>query len=182
MKLTPILQRGEIGLASFGNLAMVARFFFKWMNDPAVYRFLGDREQTSYSMEDAKNHIKAIEKESLLIVAKEKNVWVPIGYVRLNPRPRHKIANFTIAIGEERFRGKGYGKTATALTLAYAFGKLQLFAVHLVVSKNNQNAIAVYEKTGFRVCGIRHGARLEDGERYDEILMECTRNMYYDRR
>ncbi|MFA4890306.1 MAG: GNAT family protein [Candidatus Paceibacterota bacterium] len=178
--ITPILHKEQTGLAKFCD--DVTQLFLRWMNNPAVYRFLGDREITFYSIRDAQNHVMAIEKESLLIVAKEEDVWIPIGYICLNLRPRHKIANFTIVIGEEKFRDKGHGKTATSLTLTYAFKQLGLFAVHLVVSKNNQNAIAVYEKTGFKVCGIRHGARMEDGERTDEILMECTQDMYYNRR
>lgn len=175
-----ILLQGITGLAKFTEDAY--KYFFRWMNDPEVSRFLGDREPAPYSIEDARNHVKVLEKDSLLIVVKQNLIWVPVGYIRLVLRPRHKIANFVIAIGEQEFRGQGHGKVATVLTIKYAIENLDLFSVHLVVSVNNIAAVKTYEKVGFRACGLRHGARLEDGRRIDEIVMEYTRDMYYNRR
>lgn len=178
--ISPILKEEKIGLANF--IASTHKLFFKWLNDPEFCRFLGDSNFSSYSQKEAKKHVKSIKNGSLLIVIKKKGVWLPIGYIRLNLRPRHLIANLTIAIGEKNLRGKGYGKKAMALTLRYAFEKLNLFAVYLVVSKNNEPAIAVYKKIGFKKCGVRHGARMEEGRRFDEIMMEYNKNMYYKKK
>lgn len=173
---------GSTALSSFHLQRNPVHFFFKWFNDPEIYRFLGDRELISYTMTNAENHIKAIQTDSLLVVAKKENAWIPIGYVRLVMRPRHKVANFTIAIGDKNFWGVGHGKRATLLTLRYGFEKLNLYAIHLVVSVSNERAVRLYESTGFSRCGLRHNARQEEGKRVDEILMEYTKEMYYDRR
>ena len=123
-----------------------------------------------------------MQKDSFLVVAEKENFWIPVGYSRLILRPRHKIANFIVMIGDKNFRGYGHRKRATLLTLNYGFKKLGLYAIHLVVSANNKRAVHLYESVGFKHCGRRHNARLEENKRVDEILMEFTQEMYYNSR
>lgn len=177
-EISVVLTMENTGLALFqGDLA---QFFLEWMNDPEVCRYLGDRESAPYTLTDAESHIKALQKDSLLVVVQKGDVWIPVGYVRLIMRPRHKVAGFVIAIGDKNFRGGGHGKKATLLTLRYGFERLNLYAIHLVVSASSERAVSLYEYVGFKRCGLRHCARQEEGKRADEILMEYTHEMYYN--
>lgn len=88
----------------------------------------------------------------------------------------HRHAWLSIAIGEARNRGRGYGADALALILRFAFDELNLHRVQLSVFSYNQPAIALYEKLGF----IREGAYREhlrrDGAWYDMYLYGMLRH------
>jgi len=85
----------------------------------------------------------------------------PIGTTALDGiAHRHGTAEFSIGIGDESFRGKGYGTEATRLMLDYAFGVLGLSNVMLIVYDYNRAGRRAYAKAGFREFGRRHGSRL----------------------
>ncbi|HSH03060.1 MAG TPA: GNAT family protein [Anaerolineae bacterium] len=95
-----------------------------------------------------------------------------IGEAVLNEIDRvNRVANYRIAIYEERFFGQGYGTEATRLMLQYAFEFLNLHRVELEVYAFNARAAHVYEKVGFRREGVRREVLLWDGEYYDAIVM-----------
>jgi len=117
------------------------------------------------------------------VVADERNVSFVI-YDRATARPigttaldsidhRYGTAEFSIGIGDEAFRGKGYGTEATRLVLDYAFTVLGLSNVMLVVYEYNGAGRRAYEKAGFREFGRRHGSRRMGGRLWDTIYMEC---------
>lgn len=60
----------------------------------------------------------------------------------------HRKAEFAIMI-DPKHQGKGYAIPATNLAMDYAFRKLNLNKLYLIVDKENEKAIHVYEKTGF---------------------------------
>jgi RimJ/RimL family protein N-acetyltransferase len=73
-----------------------------------------------------------------------------IGYLRIqNINTVHRSADIGIRIGEERHRGKGYGKEALAIGLHYCWNHLNLERVGLVVFRNNIRAINAYKAVGF---------------------------------
>ena len=81
-------------------------------------------------------------------------------------------AEMTLAIGENRYRGKGYGREATLLILDHAFTKLNLHSVMLRVISYNEPAIKCYASCGFRHAGRRREARLDGGKLYDVLFMD----------
>jgi RimJ/RimL family protein N-acetyltransferase len=84
-----------------------------------------------------------------------------------------RTAEFSIMIGDKRFRGSGYGTEVTRLLLAYAFDVLGLHNVWLQVSSNNPEAIRAYEKAGFRRIGIRRESVRIGRLLIDDVYMDA---------
>ena len=85
----------------------------------------------------------------------------------------HGRATFGITIGRKEYWGKGYGTEATRLVLDYGFRFLNLYNISLSTFSFNTRAIRAYEKAGFKEIGRRRGAHLLNGQRYDEVYMDC---------
>ena len=88
----------------------------------------------------------------------------------------HGTAELGIAIGDKTVWGKGYGREAVRLLIEYGFRYLNLYNVSLCVHSFNERAYRAYLAAGFREVGRLHGAVHFNGQRYDRILMEVTRN------
>lgn len=82
----------------------------------------------------------------------------------------HRTTFVSIGIGEEGYRGRGYGREAMELGLAFAFNELNLHRVCLTVFSYNEPAIALYERLGFMREGIYREHLERDGRRYDMYL------------
>ncbi|GAB4546439.1 MAG: GNAT family protein [Anaerolineae bacterium] len=80
-----------------------------------------------------------------------------------------------IGIGEEEYRGRGYGSEAMNLALNYAFNELNLHRVELIVMAYNTRAIASYEKLGFVREGVKREAVQRFGVRYDVLCYAILR-------
>lgn len=84
----------------------------------------------------------------------------------------HRRAEFQIIIAPTH-QGKGYATVATRLAMDYAFTVLNLYKLYLIVDCDNQRAIRVYEKLGFREEGrLRHEFFV--GGDYRDVLRMAT--------
>lgn len=80
-----------------------------------------------------------------------------------------------IGIGEKAYWGKGYGREAMNLLLAYLFDVLRFQRVELDTWSGNERALRAYRACGFQIEGrLRRGALIE-GTYYDTILMGLLR-------
>jgi RimJ/RimL family protein N-acetyltransferase len=71
----------------------------------------------------------------------------PIGIVGLsNINTNNKNADLFIAIGEDEYRGKGFGEKAMEWILNFAFDELKLNKVNLGVFEENEPAVNLYKK------------------------------------
>jgi len=86
-----------------------------------------------------------------------------------------RTANFGITIGAKELQGRGAGKEATALLIAYAFDTLNLERVWLEVPAFNERAIRLYEGIGFSHEGKLRGHAFCDGQRHDVLVMGLLR-------
>ena len=91
---------------------------------------------------------------------------------------RAGTAEFTIAIGNKAYWGRGYGTDATRVLMRYAFQQLNLHRITLYVHAFNQRAIRAYEKCGFRHEGRLRQAHFMDGEYGDELVMGLLREEF----
>jgi RimJ/RimL family protein N-acetyltransferase len=99
-----------------------------------------------------------------------------VGYVQiLNINGVHRSADLGIRIGTEKNRGRGFGKDALNLALAYCWKNLNLNRVQLIVFKHNERAIRAYQAIGFRREGLLRKAAFIDGECIDLIVMASLR-------
>ena len=100
-----------------------------------------------------------------------------IGYVELDGILwTHRVSSVSIAIGETKHQGKGYGYEAMQLALQFAFDELNLHRVQLTVFSYNEHAIALYEKLGFQREGVHREHLQRDGKRYDMYLYGLLRS------
>jgi RimJ/RimL family protein N-acetyltransferase len=83
----------------------------------------------------------------------------------------HRKAEFAIFIGDKQERGKGFSKDATLKTLKFGFYKIGLQRIYLSVQENNETAINLYEKLGFKKEGFLRNSAFKNGAFYNEIIM-----------
>ena len=86
------------------------------------------------------------------------------------------MSGVSIAIGEAKCRGKGYGYEVMQLVLRFAFDELNLHRIQLTVFSYNERAIALYEKLGFHREGVYREHLQRDGRRYDMYLYGLLRS------
>lgn len=86
--------------------------------------------------------------------------------------------NFYAMIGEKNNHGQGAGKYDIALLLRHGFFNLNLQRIQLAVLANNEAAIALYTKVGFKKERIKRQAIYKNGEYIDEVLMGLLRHEY----
>ena len=104
-----------------------------------------------------------------------------IGYVELDGILwTHRVSGVSIAIGEAKYRGQGYGYEVMQLVLRFAFDELNLHRVQLTVFSYNERAIALYEKLGFQREGVYREYLQRDGKRYDMYLYGLLRSEWED--
>lgn len=86
------------------------------------------------------------------------------------------VATIYIGIGDNTFRGKGFGKESLALTIDFGFQELNLHRIQLSVLAYNEPAIKLYESLGFKKEGIYREFVHRDGTRYDMYLYGILRS------
>ncbi|MEC1179612.1 spermidine N1-acetyltransferase [Metasolibacillus meyeri] len=64
----------------------------------------------------------------------------------------HRNAEFQIII-DPNCQGNGYAYSVTLLAMHYAFNILNLHKLYLIVDKQNEKAIHIYQKAGFQIEG-----------------------------
>ena len=100
----------------------------------------------------------------------------PIGTVSLmDIRRPHNRAELGIAIGDQRYWGRGYGREAMRLMCDYGFTFLELHVIYLWYVSYNERGRRSYEAVGFRESGRIPEARILNGARYDDVLMSYKR-------
>ncbi|MFW9924887.1 MAG: GNAT family N-acetyltransferase [Candidatus Thorarchaeota archaeon] len=96
-----------------------------------------------------------------------------LGYCSLkNVRNINRSATVTIAIFDERNRGKGFGTDAMKVLLLVGFGYLNFHRIGLNVFETNSQAIKVYEKVGFKKVGLQRETDFIDGKYVNDVIMD----------
>jgi len=145
-----------------------------WFNDfPTVRTFGGVPRPRTMEQQTAWYERMATDQEPVFTIYKIAS-WHPIGITSwVDVDYRNRTAEYSIRIGEQQHRGKGYGTETTQLMLNYAFTVLGLHSVMLKVYEYNSAGFHAYKKAGFREIGQRRQCQLMDGRLWDEIYMEC---------
>lgn len=126
----------------------------KWLNNPLVSVYVGDEPNKKTSLKKESDWFDSYNKN------KQKKFFTiytnktPIGFMGLsNISVINRNADIFIAIGEDEYRGKGFGKLSLEWLINYAFKKLKLHKINLGVIDANVPAINLYKKIGFSVEG-----------------------------
>lgn len=104
----------------------------------------------------------------------------PIGTVGLsNIDFKNQKAEFgRLLIGPPEYRGKGYGKQATLLTLSLGFAELNLNKIYLHVFADNKHAVSLYSSCGFIEEGVFREEHFSRGAWRDVARMSVLRREY----
>jgi RimJ/RimL family protein N-acetyltransferase len=145
----------------------------EWHNDAGLYASLGghfryvSREAES---EWFRRRLEARDEVNLAICLSDPPAHVGNAYLRdFDWVARH--AELHIFIGEPGHRGKGYGFSAMQLLMRHAFCDLGLRRLHLRVLEDNESAIHLYNKCGFRAEGMLRSHAFKDGHWRNLVIM-----------
>ena len=152
-----------------------------WRNNREITSSLGgnyyyvsserEKKWIENSIYNDKNNIR------LAICLKEKNNY--IGNVNLNNIDWiNRNAEFSIFIGEKNEWGKGYAQEATKLMLNFGFRQRNLNRIYLTVLENNNPAISLYNKIGFKKEGVFREMLFKDNKYYNLIIMSILKNEF----
>lgn len=160
-----------------------AEKYVKWMCDKKVSDGIHSTAKIQ-NVESEKNWImKELEsgRYTFAVVLKENDELIGNASI-MNLNQRDRTATLGIFIGEEDFRGKGYGQEVLNLLLDYGFNILNLHNIDLGVFSFNEGAINCYKKVGFKEYGRRREVYYLNGKYHDEILMEILEDEYRSRK
>jgi len=113
----------------------------------------------------------------LAIVDKASNAFIGLTHLEDIKRP-HSRAEFGISIQNPDNLSKGYGTDATQIMLWIAFNILGLHSVYLDTMENNDRAIHVYEKIGFKRVGLLRETEFSDGAYIGLLLMDILKDEF----
>ena len=178
MKYFKKVKGGRIYLSPLN--ANDVELYVKWLNDPEVavtlgaYGFVCDLMTEKKYIEERKTDGSGVD---FAIVLNENDRL--IGNISLMDIDHNcRSALMGMFIGEEDYRGKGYGSEAIRLLLGYGFDTLNLHNVMLNVYACNTRGIACYAKSGFKEFGRRREAVFLRGKYYDVICMDILEYEY----
>jgi [ribosomal protein S5]-alanine N-acetyltransferase len=149
---------------------------FCWANDVVAARLDGAFRPTN--LRDIVRLCEAAGQDTsrLMLAIRRRGDPKIIGYLHIhNISTVHRSADIGIRIGEEKHRGKGYGKEALAIALDYCWRHLNLERIGLIVFRHNARAIRAYKAVGFKKEGLQRKLLFIDGKRVDVVLMAAFR-------
>lgn len=112
-----------------------------------------------------------------IVEGKDENII--LGIVSLtNINFINQSAVFHIMIGHTDNRGKGIGYFATTEILNHAFNNMNLNRIELTVLENNEHALKLYKKVGFKQEGIKRQSVYKNGKFVDMIIMAILKGEF----
>jgi len=144
----------------------------EWFNDTETSIGLGEYSCV-YSHVTARGMLENFSKKAYHFSIIDINNDSLVGFCWLNDVNQvDGAAELAILIGDNEYRGKGYGTEAIKLLLDYSFNVINLNNVMLSVYSHNERAIECYKKCGFKMMGIRRKSHRMGSKFYDEIYMD----------
>lgn len=154
--------------------------FTKWMNDFEVTDYIGRTDQITTLIgekEWLENSAKNTDNRDFDIVELNSNKL--IGTICLGQFSWvNRSSVLGIFIGDEDFRGNGYGTEAINLLLEYGFKYLNLHSIKLDLLAINERAHKCYLKCGFKDTGCSRDAIFLNGKYYDELHMDILESEF----
>ena len=158
--------------------------YVSWLNDPKLNRHLGPITGALFTREKGEEWYERMKEQNdkrIFSLHPKDGEGEPIGYCGLYKIDhRHERATIQVIIGEEDYRGRGFGTEITRLLLDYSFSLLSLESISLSFMETNSKARRVPKKLGFREAGRLRNYWKVDGKHYDRILMDITREEFYE--
>lgn len=133
-------------------------YLYEWENDisvwPVTSTYIPFNRTALNAYARSVQDVFAEKQYRFVIVLKE--TGKAIGFVDLfDFEPVHGRAGVGILIAGEENRGKGYGKNALELIIAYAKEILMIRMLFANIGADNSGSIKVFESCGFQKCGTK---------------------------
>jgi ribosomal-protein-alanine N-acetyltransferase len=127
--------------------------YLSWMNDPEVFLYL--ESGGNYSMNELQEYVKnSVQKKILFWAITIKYNGKHIGNIKIDPvSQRHGTGEYGIMLGDRDEWRKGYATEASIGLINYCFDVLGIRKINLGVVKDNESAVQLYEKLGFKTEG-----------------------------
>jgi RimJ/RimL family protein N-acetyltransferase len=154
--------------------------YLDWLNDPEVTQYLetGVFPTTAQDLEKFYAGVTGSSSEVMFAVVDQESDQ-HIGNVKLGPiNWVHHRSMFGILIGDKEFWGKGVGEETTRLMVEYAFRRLNLHRVGLVVYEEHKSAVRCYQRVGFKIEGRLREQMFQDGQYKHHLWMGLLRSEY----
>lgn len=154
--------------------------YLGWLNDAEVTRYLetGAFPSTMQDLEKFYDAVRGCRSEVIFAVA-DRKTHRHLGNVKLGPiQWVHGTAMFGIMIGDKSAWGTGIGQEVTRLIVEYAFNRLDLRRIGLVVFEEHRSAVCCYEKVGFKIEGCLREQMYQDGQYKNHLYMGLLRSEY----
>lgn len=151
---------------------------YEYRNDCEVTQYLGGFS-SGYSEKDLQEWIEfhRNRNDEIIWAIAEMDGDVCIGHVGFyNIDHRIRSAEIAIMIGEKSFWNKGIGKRVVSTVVEYGFKQLNLHRMYLSSLKNNERAINLYKKLGFKCEGTIRDGQYRDGQYMDIVMMGILEN------
>lgn len=148
-----------------------------WVTDPQITRFLSGpyvKPQTWEQTEEIlRNMLQGGSGANFVIAEKESLAY--LGQCNLMmPDTLARKAELAIVLSPQHI-GRGYGREALSLLVAFGFNEMNLNRIYLKVHEDNARAIRIYEDAGFRMEGrLREDAYVR-GHYIDTLVMGLLR-------
>lgn len=154
--------------------------YTEWMNDFNVTDYIGRTDQIitlTGEKEWLENSAKNTDNRDFDIVELNSNKL--IGTICLGQFSWvNRSSVLGIFIGDEDFRGNGYGTEAINLLLEYGFKYLNLHSIKLDLLAINERAHKCYLKCGFKDTGCSRDAIFLNGKYYDKLHMDILESEF----
>jgi len=153
-----------------------AKYFAYWFNQPEVMFKCGFEKPTDE--EEVKRYINVYHRAEdtlwFTITDPDGNVIGETGLLRMFPA--WHCTDLSIIIPDPKMRHKGYGTEAIRIMLDMAFDRYEMNRVAIGVVGANTEALAFYNRIGFRQEGIMEQGYYYDGEYSDFVMMRLLRS------
>ena len=153
-----------------------AKYFAYWFNQPEVMFKCGFEKPTDE--EEVKRYINVYHRSEdsvwFTITDPDGNVIGETGLLRMFPA--WHCTDLSIIIPDPKMRHKGYGTEAIRIMLDMAFDRYEMNRVAIGVVGANTEALAFYNRIGFRQEGIMEQGYYYDGEYSNFVMMRLLRS------
>ena len=150
----------------------------KWINDPKVHKYLHYEIPLGWSKTENwfDKTLKDDTRRDFII---ESDEGKPIGVTGLiGITLIHRTAEYYLAIGEEKYRGRGLGTYTLRLLAEWAFNTLDLHKIWGTARIQNKASIAMMKKVGFKTEATLREEKYISNRRENLMRMGLLRREY----
>ncbi|HLR21438.1 MAG TPA: GNAT family N-acetyltransferase, partial [Tissierellaceae bacterium] len=108
---------------------------------------------------------------------------IPVGLIGLlSIDMKNSKAEYYIALGETKFKGKGIAKLASIKLLEYAFKEIGINKIYLFTEVENKSAQKLFERVGFKKEGLLKEDIKNGNEFADRYVYGICKEDYYNKK